>query len=76
MKAMDFLNWQADGGRRSQYVRNVTDALIRNWDITNSDAQGIVETQGRIVINCFNYPMGIEECALMVQMNCSEPDIS
>lgn len=77
MKAMDFLMWSADGGPRAEYVGIVTETLQERLDLTTSDAQGIVEVQGRIVVNCFNRgDIAPEDCALMVDMNATVPDIS
>lgn len=50
MKLMDFLNWSADGGERSEYVRDITDLIIERFDCPNGDAQGIVEAQAEIVV--------------------------
>lgn len=78
MNSIAFLKWQSDGGKRSQYVRDVTDYLIDHLDITNGDAQGLVEAHWHVVVNCINHPkkIGPDDCARLIEIVSTVPDIS
>lgn len=49
-----------------RYEREITDILIDVLEITNGDAQGIVEAQGDIVAECFRCKTSVREAAEII----------
>jgi hypothetical protein len=49
-----------------RYEREVADILINVLEITNGDAQGMVEAQGDILMECFKCETSVTECAKII----------
>lgn len=66
MKAMDFLNWQSDGGPKAEFVDQITCILEEVIEVDRSDAQGIVDANADSVVQGWNLGLSPEAVAAQI----------